>query len=106
MKRGAEVPNAWRNEIEEWCSREIELFEQPPGSHRLSQHQRWGKEDTVGEAKKSNLPRLITLFIAFVGCVVTVLPLLFSVGANPVPFILVGSGVAVIALALFLFFSI
>ena len=65
-----------------------------------------GKEGTVGEAKKSNLPRLITLFIAFVGCVVTVLPLLFSVGANPVPFILVGSGVAVIALALFLFYSI
>ena len=60
----------------------------------------------MAEAKKSNIPRLITLFLAFVGCVVTVLPLIFPVGANPVPFILAGSGVAVIALALFLFFSI
>jgi hypothetical protein len=59
----------------------------------------------MAEARKPNLPRLITLFVAFIGCVVTVLPLVFPVGANPAAFILVGAGVAVIALALFLFFS-
>jgi hypothetical protein len=37
--------------------------------------------------------------------VVTALPFVASVGASPVPFILVGSGAAVIALALFLYFS-
>ncbi len=54
---------------------------------------------------KSSLPRLITLFVAFIGCVVTALPFLIIVGTEPIPYILVGSGVAVIALALFLFFS-
>jgi hypothetical protein len=37
--------------------------------------------------------------------VVTAMPFLFTIG-EPVPMILVGSGVAVIALAMFLFFSI
>jgi len=37
----------------------------------------------MAEARKPNLPRLITLFLAFIGCVVTVLPLVFPVGANP-----------------------
>lgn len=60
----------------------------------------------MAKSEKPNLPRLITLFVAFIGCVVTSLPFLVSVGPNPIPFILVGSGVAVIALALFLFFSI
>jgi hypothetical protein len=59
----------------------------------------------MAEARKPNFPRLITLFLAFIGCVVTVLPFVFPVGANPAPFILVGAGVAVIALALFLFLS-
>lgn len=54
---------------------------------------------------KPNLPRLISLTMAFIGCVVTALPFFFSVGAAPIPFILVGSGVTVISLALFLFFS-
>ena len=57
------------------------------------------------EARTPNLPRLLTLFTAFSGCVVTALPFVTFVGASPVPFILVGSGAAVIALALFLFFS-
>jgi len=38
--------------------------------------------------------------------VVTSMPFLFGVGGDPVPLILVGSGVTVIALGLFLFFSI
>ncbi len=59
----------------------------------------------MDEATKPNLPRLISLFIAFIGCVVTALPFTVTVGADPVPFILWGSGVAVVALALFLFFS-
>ena len=60
----------------------------------------------MAEQKKSNLPRLISLFVAFVGCVVTAVPFLFHVGGDPAPMILVGSGVTVIALGLFLFFSI
>ncbi len=58
----------------------------------------------MANAKQSNLPRLISLFIAFLGCVVTVVPFLYSL-TNPAPLILVGSGVTVIALAVFLFFS-
>jgi hypothetical protein len=61
------------------------------------------------EARKvqtANAPRLVSLFAAFIGCVVTAVPLLFHMGTNPAPLILLGSGVAVVALALFLFFSI
>jgi hypothetical protein len=58
------------------------------------------------EAKeKSNLPRLVSLFIAFLGCVVVAVPLVFPL-TNPAPLILIGSGVTVVALGLFLFFSI
>ena len=59
----------------------------------------------MSETRTPNLPRLISLFIAFLGCVVTALPLLYELTA-PAPLILVGSGVTVVALALFLFFSI
>ncbi len=55
---------------------------------------------------QGSMPRLISLLIALCGCMVTALPFLFSVGGNPVPLILIGSGVTVIALGLFLFFSI
>jgi hypothetical protein len=55
---------------------------------------------------KTNFPRLISLIIALCGCLVTAVPFLFNVGGNPVPIILVGSGVTVVALGLFLFFSI
>ncbi len=57
-------------------------------------------------AATTNLPRLISLIIALCGCLVTAVPFAFSVGGNPVPLILVGSGVTVVALGLFLFFSI
>ncbi|MBI4735202.1 MAG: hypothetical protein HY766_03950 [candidate division NC10 bacterium] len=59
----------------------------------------------MAEATKSNLPRLISLFIAFLGCVVVAVPIIFPL-ANPAPLILIGSGVTVVALGVFLFFSI
>ena len=59
----------------------------------------------MAEAKKSNLPRLIWLFIAFLGSVVVAVPIMFPL-ANPALLILIGSGVTVIALGIFLFFSI
>jgi hypothetical protein len=57
------------------------------------------------DKRKSNLPRLLSLFIAFLGCVVVVVPIVFPL-TNPAPLILIGSGVAVVALGVFLFFSI
>jgi protein-S-isoprenylcysteine O-methyltransferase Ste14 len=56
--------------------------------------------------KATNVPRLVSLFVAFLGCVVTAVPMAFHVGGNPAPLILIGSGVTVVALGLFLFFSI
>ena len=51
--------------------------------------------------KKQNLARLISLFVAFLGCVVVAVPVLYTLG-DPVPLILIGSGVTVLALGLFL----
>ncbi|HEX9898554.1 MAG TPA: hypothetical protein VGC81_04990 [Candidatus Methylomirabilis sp.] len=59
----------------------------------------------VAEATKPSMSRLLSLFVAFLGVVVTSVPFLTSVGA-PGPLILVGSGVTVLALGVFLFFSI
>ncbi len=53
---------------------------------------------------ETNLGRLLSLFVAFLGCVVVAVPILFVL-TNPAPMILVGSGVTVVALGLFLFFS-
>ena len=55
---------------------------------------------------KSSLPRILSLLVALVGCIITAVPFAFGVGGDPAPIILVGSGVTVIALGLFLFFSI
>jgi hypothetical protein len=55
--------------------------------------------------QRQNLARLISLFVAFIGCVVVAVPILYTLG-DPVPLILIGSGVTVLALGLFLFFSI
>jgi len=60
----------------------------------------------MAEARKTSIPRLVSLLVAFIGCVIVAVPIAFSVGGNPVLFILLGSGVTVIALGLFLFFSI
>ena len=57
------------------------------------------------EATKTNMPRLMTLFLAFIGCVVVVVPMTFPL-TQPIPLILIGSGITVLALASFLFFSI
>ena len=44
-------------------------------------------------------------FIAFLGSVVVAVPIIFPL-TNPAPLILIGSGVTVVALGVFLFFSI
>jgi hypothetical protein len=54
--------------------------------------------------KKSSLARVTSLFIALLGCVVVAVPIVFPL-TNPAPLILIGSGVTVVALGLFLFFS-
>ena len=61
-------------------------------------------ETSMSEVKRQNLPRLLSLFIAFIGCTVTALPFLYAM-TSPAPLILIGSGITVVALALFLFFS-
>ena len=60
----------------------------------------------MSELKKTSAPRLVSLLVAFIGCVIVAVPIIFSVGGNPALIILVGSGVTVVALGLFLFFSI
>ncbi|HSC71085.1 MAG TPA: hypothetical protein VLH58_07015 [Candidatus Methylomirabilis sp.] len=59
----------------------------------------------MAEARKPSLPRLFSLFVAFLGSVVSTVPFMYNVG-EPVPLILMGSGVTVVALGVFLFFSI
>ena len=58
----------------------------------------------MAEAKKSNVPRLLSLFVAFLGCVVVTVPMVFPLAA-PIPLTLFGCGLTTVALALFLFFS-
>ncbi len=60
---------------------------------------------TLTKTVPSNLPRLLSLFVAFLGCAIAAVPIHFAL-AQPVPLILIGSGVAVVALGTFLFFSI
>jgi len=60
----------------------------------------------AGKKKANSLPRVLSLFVALIGCVITAVPFLPGVGGDPAPIILVGSGVTVIALGLFLYFSI
>jgi protein-S-isoprenylcysteine O-methyltransferase Ste14 len=58
----------------------------------------------MADEKKPNFPRLLSLFVALLGCVVVAVPMLFPL-TNPAPLILIGSGVTVVALGVFLFFS-
>ncbi len=60
----------------------------------------------MAEPTKTSIPRLVSLFVAFLGCVIVAVPIIFGGMGNPVLLILIGSGVTVIALGLFLFFSI
>lgn len=57
-------------------------------------------------AQPANMPRLVSLLVALLGCVITAVPFLFQLGGDPAPVILIGSGVTVVALGLFLFFSV
>ena len=76
-----------------------------PGMGEKRRGSRSLKEETMIEARKPSVSRLFSLFVAFLGCVVSIVPLLYNVG-EPVPLILMGSGVTVVALGVFLFFSI
>jgi hypothetical protein len=62
--------------------------------------------EAIMAGKKTNVPRLVSLLVALLGCVITAVPFFFQIGADPAPLILIGSGVTVVALGLFLFFSI
>jgi len=48
--------------------------------------------------------RLISLLVALMGCVVVAVPTIYPL-AQPAPLLLLGSGVTVVALGGFLFFS-
>lgn len=50
--------------------------------------------------------RLVCLLLAFIGVVVTAVPIAFQLEPYYAPLILVGCGIAVISLAVFLYFSI
>jgi hypothetical protein len=56
-------------------------------------------------AKPTPYPRLISLLVGLMGCVVVAIPALFPL-TEPVPLLLIGTGVTVVALGGFLFFSI
>ncbi len=56
--------------------------------------------------KTENTARLLCLVMALLGVVITAVPVVFHLEPYAAPLILVGSGVAVIALAVFLYFSI
>jgi len=58
----------------------------------------------VIEAKTASFPRLLSLFIAFLGCVVAAVPITCPL-TYPAPLNLFGSGVTMVPSAGFLFFS-
>ena len=55
-------------------------------------------------AKPITHSRLISLLVALMGCVVVSIPAIFPL-MEPAPVLLIGSGVTVVALGGFLFFS-
>ena len=55
--------------------------------------------------KPTTYPRLISLLVGLMGCVVVAIPAVFPL-TEPAPLLLIGSGVTVVALGGFLFFSI
>jgi hypothetical protein len=59
----------------------------------------------AAKAKPTTFPRLVSLLVALVGCVVVAIPAVFPL-TEPAPLILIGSGVTVVALGGFLLFSI
>ena len=61
---------------------------------------------TEPQAKREQVARVFCLLTALFGVIVTAIPTMFHLEPYYVPLVLVGSGVAVIALAVFLYFSI
>ncbi|HTX53883.1 MAG TPA: hypothetical protein VMD08_10745 [Candidatus Baltobacteraceae bacterium] len=59
----------------------------------------------VEAKKKSLVPKIVAVLIALLGCIIAALPAVFGIQGDPVPVILVGCGVTVLALGTFLFFS-
>jgi hypothetical protein len=59
----------------------------------------------AAKATPTPVPRLVSLLVALVGCVVVAIPIVFPL-TEPAPLLLIGSGVTVVALGGFLFFSI
>jgi hypothetical protein len=59
----------------------------------------------AAKAKATTFPRLVSLLVALMGCIVSALPVFLPL-VEPAPLVLIGSGVAVVALGGFLFFSI
>jgi len=58
------------------------------------------------QTKREKIARLFSLSTALIGVIVTAVPIFFQIEPYYVPLILVGSGIAVIALGVFLYFSI
>lgn len=58
------------------------------------------------QTTREKIARLFSLVTALVGVIVTAVPIFFQLEPYYVPLILVGSGIAVIALGVFLYFSI
>lgn len=58
------------------------------------------------QERHDQVARLFCLVTALIGVIVTAVPILFQLEPYYVPLILVGSGIAVIGLAVFLYFSI
>ena len=60
----------------------------------------------MAQVKGPRLARLICLFLAFVGTIITGTPVLFGLEGYAIFLIILGGDITVVALALFLFFSI
>ncbi len=58
------------------------------------------------QTKVEKVARLLCLVMALIGVIVTAVPIMFRLEPYAAPLILVGCGIAVIALAVFLYFSI
>lgn len=58
------------------------------------------------QAQREKFARIVCLLMALIGVVVTAIPIVFRLEPYAIPLILVGCGIAVIALAVFLYFSI
>ena len=65
-----------------------------------------GEQAAGPGAKREKATRLFCLLMALAGTIVTALPFAFHLEPYIIPLLLVGCGTAVVALAVFLYFSI